>query len=314
MKGPVERKMSRRQRWILIPLAVLFALYGAVTYYFSSQIVAFSRPSLAEARAEHGETAAAARGLPVPAEVSIPVDGAALSAWLFDQPGPARCGVVLSHGYRSTRYGVLKYAPLVWKRGCDVLAIDARYHGDSTGDHGTFGVYERRDLVAVVDWLAGRLEVPRARVGLIGESMGAAISLQAAALIPDLGFVAADSSFSDLRTILARQGEIRYGGFIDVFLPAAMALAGWRAGADLDDAAPVRHAPRIRAPVFLVHSRDDDFTPWSHSQAIHDAIAHDRKELHTVDWDAAHGASIEVRYGEYERLFHAFLDRHARGF
>ena len=306
--------MTRRYRWILIVAAALIALYGAVTYYFSSQIVAFARPSLIEARAEYGEAAVATRGLPAPIDVSIPVTGAALSAWLFEQPGPARCGVVLSHGYRSTRYGVLKYAPLVWKRGCDVLAIDARYHGDSTGEHATFGVYEKDDLVVVVDWLAGRLEVPRARIGLFGESMGGAISLQAATLIPDLGFVAADSSFSDLRTILARQGESRYGAMIDIFLPVAMTVAGWRAGADLADAAPVRHAARIRAPVLLVHSRDDDFTPWTHSQAIFDAIPHDRKELHAVDWDAAHGACIEVRYDEYERLFHAFLDRHTSGF
>lgn len=309
--------MRRRWLWILVPaalvLALLLGLCGAVTYYFSSQIVAFSRPTLAEARAEYGE-AAAERGLPAPVDVSIAVEGATLSAWLFEQPGPARCGVVLSHGYRSTRYGVLKYAPLVWKRGCDVLALDARYHGDSTGAHATFGVREKRDLVAVVDWLAGRLAVPRARIGLLGESMGAAISLQAAALIPDLGFVAADSAFSDLRTILARQGEVRYGAVIGVFLPAALAVAGWRAGVDLDDAAPVRHAPRIRAPVFLLHSQDDAYTPWSHSQAIHDAIAHDRKELHAVDWDAAHGESIAVRAGEYERLFHAFLDRHTSGF
>jgi dipeptidyl aminopeptidase/acylaminoacyl peptidase len=306
--------MLRRYRWILIAAAALIALYGAATYYFSSQIVAFTRPSLIEARAEHGEASVAARGLPAPMDVSIPAAGATLSAWLFEQPGPARCGVVLSHGYRSTRYGVLKYAPLVWKRGCDVLAIDARYHGDSTGEYATFGVYEKRDLVAAVDWLAGRLEVPRARIGLLGESMGAAISLQAATLIPDIGFVAADSSFSDLRTILARQGELRYGALIDIFLPAAMAVAGWRAGADLDDAAPVRYAARVRAPVFLVHSRDDDFTPWTHSQAIYDLISHDRKELHAVDWDAAHGDCVTVRYGEYERLFHAFLDRHTSGF
>jgi hypothetical protein len=305
--------MLRRSLWLLAP-AVLIALYGAVTYYFSSQIVAFSRPTLAEARAEYGADAVAARGLPAPADVSIPVEGATLSGWLFEQPGPARCGVVLSHGYRSTRYGVLKYAPLVWTRGCDVLAFDARYHGDSTGAYATFGVREKYDLIAAVDWLAARLALPRSRVGLIGESMGAAISLQAAALLPELGFVAADSSFSDLRTILTRQGALRYGVIVDIFLPAAFPLAGWRAGVDLDDAAPVRDVARVRPPVFLLHSQDDAFTPWSHSQAIYDAIPHDRKELHAVDWDAAHGDCVTVRYGEYERLFHAFLDRYTSGF
>lgn len=309
--------MHTRRRWIrllaIVPVA-LAVLYGAGAAVFSEMIVRFRPPSLSEQRAEHGEDAAQRRGLPAPVEVSIAGAGVTIAGWLFEQPGPARCAVVLSHGRRSSRYGMLKYAPLVWTRGCDVLSIDARYHGASTGEHGTMGYHEKHDLVAVVDWLARRLELPRARIGLFGESMGAAITVQAAGLMPDLGFVAADCPYSDLRTILALEGGRRYGVLVDILLDPALALAGWRAGADLDDVSPVRYAARIRAPVFLTHSRDDRLIPWQHSEAIHAAVPHQRKVVHVVDWDAPHGQSIDRRPDEYARLFHDFLDRYTTGF
>jgi dipeptidyl aminopeptidase/acylaminoacyl peptidase len=306
-----------RRRWprrLAVGLIVLAALYGAVAVVFSSLIIAFRPPTLSEQRAEFGDGAVRTHGLPEPVEVAIPGAGVTLAAWLFEQPGPAKCGVVLSHGRRGSRYGMLAYAPLAWTRGCDVLAIDARYHGASAGEYGTMGVHERHDLVAVVDWLAQRRALPRSRIGILGESMGAAITLQAAALMPDIGFVAADSPFSDLRTILALEGGRQYGVLADMVLPAAMVLASWRADADLDDASPVRHAARIQAPVFLSHSRDDRLIPWQHSETIHAAIPHDRKVVHIVDWDARHGDSIETRPDEYARLFHDFLDRYTQGF
>ena len=301
-------------RLLLVVLATLAVLFVAAAVVFSSLIVAFRPPSLSEHRAEYGDDLLRARGLPEPGEVSIPGAGVTLAAWLFEQPGPARCGVVLSHGRRGTRYGMVKYVPLVWTRGCDVLVIDARYHGASTGELGTMGYHEKHDLVAVVDWLAQRRALPRSRIGLLGESMGAAITVQAAGLMPDIGFVAADCPYSDLRTILSVEGGRRYGVLADMLLPPALLIAGWRAGADLDDVSPVRYAARIQAPVFLSHSRDDRLIPWQHSEAIHAAIRHDRKVVYIVDWDAPHGQSIERRPDEYARLFHDFLDRHTTGF
>ena len=309
--------MRARRRWIpglVAALAALAVAFGAVAYYFSGLIVAFDTPSLSENRAHFGADLLSARGLPEPVEVSIPGAGVTLAAALFEQPGPARCGVVLSHGRTGTRYGILKYAPLVWTRGCDVVAIDARCHGASTGEYCTMGYHEKHDLVAVVDWLAQRLGLPRARIGILGESMGAAITLQAAALLPDIGFVAADCAYSDLRTILTVEGRRQYGLLVDLLLSPAMVIAGWRADAELDDVSPVRYAARIQAPVFLSHSRDDALIPWQHTEAIHAAIPHDHKVVYIVDWDAPHGQSVERRPDEYARLFHDFLDRYTTGF
>jgi fermentation-respiration switch protein FrsA (DUF1100 family) len=305
------QRRARRLVGIAVALLALGALYLGGAYFFAGKIVAFSRDTLAAGEAAHGRWL---RGLPAPIEVSLARAGVTLAGWLFEQPGPARCGVVLSHGRGGTRYGILEYTPLVWKRGCDLVIMDARYHGASTGEYGTMGYHERHDLVAVVDWLAQRRGLSRSRIGLLGESMGAGITLQAAALMPDIGFVAVDSPFADFRAILARQGRIDYGPLVDLFLPAAVALADWRSDGDIADVNTLRHVPRIQAPVFIVHARDDALIPWQHAQEVYAAIPHQRKVVHVVDWGARHTQAIELRPDEYERLFADFLARYTTGF
>ena len=96
-----------------------------------------------------------------------------------------------------------KYAPLFWERGCDLLIFDARYHGESTGDYGTYGYYEKLDTSKAIDWFSQQVGLPPERIGLLGESYGAATALETAALRPDIAFAAADSSYRDLETIIS---------------------------------------------------------------------------------------------------------------
>lgn len=308
------RLSRRRIQAIVAVVAVLLAGYAAVSYYFAGLIVAFSTHTLEEQRAARGIDDPAHLGMGTPEEVAITAGDVTIAGWLFHHPAPRRCAAVLLHGHGNTRYGVLEYAPLVWKRGCHVLAMDARHHGASTGAYGTYGYHEKHDLAAVVTWLGERLSLPASRIGLVGESMGAAIALQAAAIVPDIAFVIADSSFSELAAMVERRGVALYGSPVRAFLPGAMTIAGWRAGADIYDAAPVRYAARVQAPVLLIHSRADDGTPWQHSQAIHDAIPHARKAVHILDWGTPHTEAVNQRYADYERLVDDFFARHLPDF
>lgn len=294
--------------------AVLVLAYAGIAYYFSGIIVAFPVFSLEENKQAHRVTSFAEMGLPEPRNLEVPIEGGYIRGWLFEHPAPKPCGVVISHGHTGTRYGAFKYIPLFWRRGCDIVAMDARYHGASSGEHGTYGYREKHDLVAVVNWLARERSLRMNQIGLMGESMGAAISLQAAALIPELAFVGADSPFADLTEMITRQGTVLYGKIITVFVPTSIALANWRADADLSDVSPARYAERIQAPVFLQHSSQDALIPASHARVIFDAIPHDRKVLHITDWGAQHGAAINTRYGEYERYVDEFLARYVPAF
>ena len=305
---------KRLFRLTLIATLVLGGAYAGVSWYLSSLIIEFPTRSLEQDRQSLAIENVAALGFPEPEEVSIAGDGVTLKGWLFRNPQGRSCGVVASHGYSGTRYGALPYARLFFRRGCHVLVFDARCHGESEGDFGTFGYHERHDLVRVVDHVAATLGLERENIGLFGSSMGAAISLQAAALMPEIAFVAGDSPYADLEVILRDRGEAMYGGIIHVLYPGAIWVAELRAGIEFDEISVRKDARNLAMPVFLLHSASDRFTPPDHSRRIHDAIAHDRKELHLTTWGAAHTHSLRTDPECYQALLDAFLDRHAPGF
>jgi hypothetical protein len=290
----------------IILLAVLAAVYLAGSWYFSGMIVKFQTQSLEQQRAANGTPADF--GLPAPEEVTIPGDGVTLAGWYFDNPAGGDCGVILLHGHTGTRYGVLEYAPLFWTRGCDLLLYDHRYHGASTGDYGTYGYFEKEDALAALAWFEQRTALQPGQIGLLGESYGAATALQAAPSAPDLGFVAADSSYEDLQTIIGDQGAQRFGGWTRLFLPGALALSGLRAGFAPSQVSPRLAAPQIAAPVFLSHSATDQYTLPYHSQDIAAQLpAVLCQRLHLTDWGSEHAASIKDDFAAYQAQFEEFL-------
>ena len=134
------------------------------------------------------------------AQLSIP---AGVSA---QRPAPA---VVLLHGFGSDRTSQEARARALVGRGYVVLAPSARGFGDSGG---TISLADRdregRDLVALVDLLAGRDEVLRdgagdPRVALVGASYGGGLALIGGALDTRVDAVAAITAWHDLAAALA---------------------------------------------------------------------------------------------------------------
>ncbi len=297
----------------IVLLAVLAAVYLAGSWYFSGIIVKFDAQSLEEQRARHGSPAD--HGLPAPEEVTIPGDGVALAGWYFDNPAGDDCGVILLHGHTGSRYGMLKYTPLFWPKGCDLLLYDHRFHGGSTGDYGTYGYYEKLDALAALSWFEGRTGLQAGQIGLLGESYGAATALQAGPLAADLAFIAADSPYEDLTTIIGEQAVQRFGGWTRLFAPGALAIAGLRADFAPSQVSPLLAAPQIDAPVFLSHSASDEYTLPHHSVDIAGALpAVLCHRLHLTDWGARHGNSINDDFAAYQAQLEEFLRACAPGF
>lgn len=297
----------------IVLLAVLAAVYVAGSWYFSGIIVKFNAQSLEQQQARHGSPAD--YGLPAPEETAIPGDEVTLAGWYFANPAEGDCGVILLHGHTGSRYGMLKYAPLFWPLGCDLLLYDHRFHGASTGDHGTYGFYERRDALAALAWLQQRTGLQADQIGLLGESYGAATALQAGPLAPDLAFVAADSSYRDLPTVIADQAVQRFGGWTQLFVPGALAIAGLRADFAPSQVSPLLAAAQMDTPVFLSHSASDEYTLPQHSVDIAAQLpAVLCSRLHLTDWGARHGNSINDDFAAYQAHFQEFLAACAPGF
>jgi fermentation-respiration switch protein FrsA (DUF1100 family) len=314
--------MTRR----VVGVALLAVAFLAVAYllwncwYFSTEVVAFKHETLDAVwqRTEPfmGPYDFDALGLPPPEDFTLDVgEGIVLSGWLFDNELDGDCGVILHHGRGGARIETAMYVPLFWDRGCDLVMFDARHHGESTGGYATYGYYEKGDTLQVLAWFAQRAGLEVSEIGLMGVSYGAATVLQAAALEPDLAFVAAEAPFQDLPTFIGEQGEQRYGPVVRAVLtPPVLLFAGWRAYFDPTAVSPLLAAREVEAPVFLIHSLQDPDIPPAHTEAIYANITHDRKVLYVTDWGAGHAQCMRTDPVTFKAYMDDFLDLYVPGF
>ena len=310
----------RIARIIALVAVLVLVLYLWNCWFFSGEVVAYRHDTPDEVRQRTepsmGPYDLKTLGLPQPEAFSLDVgEGIVLSGWLFENELDGDCGVILHHGRGGVRVETLMYAPLFWDRSCDLVMFDARHHGESTGAYATYGYYEKHDTLRVLDWLSQRAGLETSKIGLMGVSYGAATVLQAGALEPDLAFVAAEAPFQDLSTLLGEQAELRYGRLGRAILtPTVMLFAAWRADLEPAVVSPLLAACEIQAPVFLIHSLQDESLPASHSEAIYANVAHHRKALHLTDWGAPHAQSMKTDPVTFRAYMDDFLGQYVPGF
>jgi hypothetical protein len=289
-----------RLRTLIIAVVVLVVAYGAVSWLFSDKLIAPQGRPL-------GKVDPTDYGLPKPDVVEVPgADGIKLASWYFANPRNAHCAVIMLHGFGGARAEVVGASPIFWDRGCDLLMYDSRGHGDSSPSLLTFGVTEREDAKLAIGWLSTRTRLPDARIGLIGWSYGAAVAIQAAAETPTLGFVVADSSYSSLEGIAKVQADKQFGWWAKAFVPGALFVAGKRESFDPGKASPVKEIAHVRAPVLLIHSRQDGFTPYTMSEDIYAHSVKARTRIVIPPWSAPHAGSYAAKPAAYTRLVDTF--------
>jgi pimeloyl-ACP methyl ester carboxylesterase len=301
--------------WVILAVIVglLIAAYLAIGWYYSSIAIAPPTRSLEAGQALTGNPAD--YGLPQPEAITIDTGQVTLSGWYFDNPIDGNCGVMFMHGYTGNRYEALYWAPLFWSRGCDLLAYDHRGHGESSKAFLTYGVNEKEDALAARNWFAERSGLDTSRIAVGGVSYGAATALQMAPQIPDAPFVLADSSYRSMPAIMRVQADALLGPALGGLLtPGALWIAGLRADFDPAAAAPEATVAAAQMPILLIHSRTDNFTPYTHSEAIYANSDQSRTVLHVNDWGSPHAADIATDFAAYEALFTAFLAQYVPDF
>lgn len=305
--------MKSKLVWIIgIVVVILLAVLLLGSFYFSNLLIDRETHDLANGQEQLRDITSQMDvpdnfSLPSPEEVSIDAGDVTLSGSFYVNDQNGDCAVLMLHGYTGTRYGVMQYAPLFWERGCHLLAYDARGHGVSTDAYHTYGFHEKEDGQAAYEWLLERSQLAPSQVGLAGVSYGAATALQMLPLTPDVAFVLADSPYQDLRTIVAHQALEQFGSWTSAFVPTAFFISELRAGFDVDEVSSSMAVAGATAPVLLVHSSTDGFTPSSHSEAIFANSNQVTTELHINQWGSSHAVDIVTDYETYDAIVDGFL-------
>lgn len=241
-------------------------------------------------------------------DVMIPsFDGTKLYGWWMAAARRAPTVVVL-HGVKKNRTDVLRTALVLRRAGFNVLLFDGRGHGDSEGRFVTYGFYERRDVETAIEWLIAEKRINRNRVGLAGESMGAAIALQVAAHHSWIRAVWADSPFASLKRVAeeyVRRVTRLPVAVLNPVLWTTTRVANYRGNFDLETINPVELAAQIRCPVTLVHGTNDLMIAVLHSEQIYEALAGE-KQIWLVE-GARHARSVRHARLEYSRRLTQFF-------
>ncbi|MCC5815181.1 MAG: alpha/beta hydrolase [Leptospira sp.] len=292
----------------------LLIVYLGGAYFFSSEVIDFKQRTMEEDRINQEVENWASFGLPEPEEHSFTNGDITLKAWYFPNSFKRDCGVLLLHGFTGTRWGVMKYAPIFWKRGCSIFAYDHRKHGESDGRYGTFGYYEKYDLLNGLKYFESMSGIAPERIGVLGESLGAATSILALEGNDKYAFLIAESPYKDLDSIVGKKAVEIYGSWVKLFIPVAYMISEIRADFTIDAVSPITAAKAIKLPTLIIHSNMDDYTPHEHSIEIHKNMNSETSELVLTDWGSKHARSINDDFEKFEAIVLEFLSRHAKDF
>jgi dipeptidyl aminopeptidase/acylaminoacyl peptidase len=289
--------------------SIAFAI-GAASYPLSGLLIRPRLKRLSQLKSPHLRRLIRRSGIRFEDVTIHSFDGTRLYGWWM--PARRKAGtVVVLHGVKKNRTDVLRTALVLRRAGFNVLVFDGRAHGDSEGRYVTYGFYERRDVESAIEWLVKEKRIAPDRVGLAGESMGAAIALQVAAHYPGIRAVWADSPFASLSRIteeFLRKVTGLPGAVLNPVLWTAVQVANYRGKFDIHAVEPLALAARIKCPVYLVHGTADQLIPTSHSESIHKALGGE-KEIWLVE-GARHARSIRHSKKEYsDRLTRFFTER-----
>jgi alpha-beta hydrolase superfamily lysophospholipase len=237
------------------------------------------------------------------ARVTFPArDGIPLVGWWMPAQD-ARGTVVFLHGYGASKAQSLAVAPFLHAAGYNVLAYDARAHGESGGTHTTLGLDEVQDAEGAWDWLTARGET--SRVALFGWSMGGATAINAAPKLPGVAAIIADSSFASLAAVggrtatsLAHLPEHPFG---EATMVAAQAMTGHAPGDD----APAEAARDAPQPLLIIQGGADTLVPPEQARQLQEA-AGARATLWLVP-GAVHIDAARDDAAEYEAKVLGFL-------
>ena len=142
--------------------------YEAINYDIADDATLDERNADLDACTDQGEEAG---------QEVVTDDGVRIAGWYIpaaNGAGPTAPTVVLVHGFRTNKSGILHYGVGLHDE-YNLVAFDLRNSGRSTGDRTSAGVLEQRDLRAIIDWLE-RTKHPE-HIGVLGNSLGAATTL-----------------------------------------------------------------------------------------------------------------------------------------
>ncbi|HEC12774.1 MAG TPA: alpha/beta hydrolase [Acidiferrobacteraceae bacterium] len=266
-------------RTLVIGLVLAYGLFVLTIYLSQSSLLYLPNlPSRTVAQTP------AVLGLEFSAVKLTTEDGLTLDAWYIPAPEP-KAQLLFFHGNAGNISHRLDSIKTFYDFGLSTLIIDYRGYGNSTGHPTEAGTY--LDAQAAWRYLTDTLHLPANNIIIFGRSLGGAIAAHLArqqtpaALILESTFTSAPNLAADAYP----------------YLPARWLTKFSYNTAD--------YVSRVRAPVLVIHSQDDEIIPFDHGQQIFN-IASDPKQFLTLQ--GGHNDGFLISHKHYRSGIERFLN------
>ena len=267
---------------LLTGLAIIYLAMGVVLYLFQGSLV-----FLANLPGRALDATPADIGLPYEDAWITTADGERLHGW-YVPADAARGALLFFHGNAGNISHRLESIAIFNRLGLDVLIVDYRGYGQSSGRPSEEGTYH--DARAAWEYLRGERGVPPGRIVVFGRSLGGAVGAWLAAGLPEDAAPAAvivESSFTS-GVDMARRLYPVYPARLLTRLKYPV----------------VEYAARLRSPVLVVHSRNDEIIPFAMGRRLYEAAPQPKSFL---ELRGDHNAGFWISRDSYMRGLDAFL-------
>lgn len=217
--------------------------------------------------------------------------------------------VLFFHGYHGNFFrdgnGIYSYAK---KNGINLLLASQRSQGMSEGKTITFGIKERYDCKAWVEYAVKRFG-DDVKINLFGLSMGAATVMMAADVgLPDnVKGILADCGFSSPKEIICSVMESLK--LPPKFLyPLVKLGAKWFGRFDPEEASALESMKHCNIPILFIHNEGDNFVPFWMSKKCYDVCSSAEKQFVEVQ-GKGHGLSWCLEPSKYQTAMDEFFKK-----
>lgn len=284
--------MIRRMRVLASLLTIAASTYVLliiVLYFYQGRMVFLAHMPGRQLTASPGDIGLTYESVMIPTE-----DGEQIHGWYVHHGSgeDASRGVLLFfHGNAGNISHRLDSIRVFNQLGLDVLIVDYRGYGESTGKPSEAGLYA--DGEAAWNYLVDERGVAPGRIIVFGRSLGAAVGARLAGHESPGGLILESGFTSGVE--MARR--------LYPFLPARLVTR-------LDF--PVKeYVGDIDCPAMVIHSRDDEIIPFDMGQSVFEAIPGDEKVFLEI-W-GGHNTGFFLSEAVYVPALEAFLQKYLGG-
>lgn len=239
-------------------------------------------------------------------------DASFMIAGWYVEAAPDAPAVIVVHGLGACKnaHTVLVPAGMLHKAGFNVLMLDMRDVNESDYEDGRFalGNEEYLDVLGGWDWLVNEKQIPPQRIGLMGNSLGAATVLIAFAQEPQVAAVFVDSPFDNLPQIIDEElARAQYPRFLR---PGGILMARVVAGDNILAHNPYEAVEMANGrPLAVVHGTADGRIHVRHSYQLQERVL--QAGANAIFWfpeGVDHIQAASAQTSEYELRLVSFFE------